>query len=109
MKRGQGLPITVIIVAALGILVLVVIGAIFGGQIFKFGRTASTCPGKCAVTDLSERPIIAQPYMVDRSATKGKCDPTFETELSGTFIAANMPKDAEIKDWKCVRCCVPTG
>jgi len=41
MRRAQGLPISTIIVAALGILVLVVIGAIFGGQIGKFGRAAS--------------------------------------------------------------------
>ena len=109
MKRGQGLPITVIIVAALGILVLVVIGAIFGGQIFKFGRTASTCPGTCVVVDKGLRPLAAQSYMEDRSANKGLCYSDFETELSGNYVAQNMPKNGKIEDWKCVRCCVATG
>ncbi len=50
MSRAQGLPITTIIIAALGLLVLVVVGAIFGGQIFKFGITANTRMGACLYT-----------------------------------------------------------
>ncbi|RLE45610.1 hypothetical protein DRJ22_03990 [Candidatus Woesearchaeota archaeon] len=107
MKRGQGLPITVIVVAALGILVLVVIGAIFGGQIFKFGRAASVCPGKCVVRTGTDIPLGGEGYFVER--TDAKCIPDFETELTGTYVAQNMPRDADVKDWMCERCCVPTG
>ena len=36
--RGQGLPLTVIIIAILAIIVLVVLVAIFTGQTTKFGK-----------------------------------------------------------------------
>lgn len=102
--RGQGLPITVIIVAALGILVLIVIAAIFGGQIGKFGRAASECPGVCVVED-APRGASAGMF-VERS--DGQCS-QFETRLSGTYIAKGTPKDADLAEYMCQSCCVPTG
>lgn len=105
MNRGQGLPITVIIVAALGILVLIVIGAIFGGQIGKFGRAATECPGKCVV---SSAPANA-PAGIFVQRQGGNCDPDFESKLTGVYIAAGTPSDAELRDWQCDSCCVATG
>ena len=106
MKRGQGLPITVIIIAALGILVLVVIAAIFGGQIGKFGRVTGECAGKCVVT---ARPIGASPAAQFVVRADGACDPQFETKISGTYIAKGTPKDADLADYVCDACCVATG
>ena len=103
MRKGQGLPITTIIIAALGILVLVVIGAIFGGQIGKFGRAASECPGRCVKQSIPPD-VPSQFFDVDVG-----CDPDFETPVSGTFIPRGTPKDAKIASWKCDACCVATG
>lgn len=102
--RGQGLPISTIIVAALGILVLVVIGAIFGGQIGKFGRAASECPGRCYKLN---PPTEAPPGLY----AENSCS-EFETELSGSTIPKNMPKlrgDQDPSEWRCDQCCILTG
>ena len=105
--RGQGLPITVIIVAALGILVLVVIGAIFGGQIFQFGRAAAECPGKCVIGPTRNVPLNAPPGAFVQRAIVSCND--FETPVSGARIAVGAPKDADLEEWKCDVCCLPTG
>ncbi len=105
MKKAQGLPITVIIIAALGILVLVVIAAIFGGQIGKFGRVTGECRGVCVVT---AKPIDAAPYAQFSVRASGECS-EFETKLSGTYMAMGTPKDVDMNDYKCDACCVPTG
>ena len=54
-KRGQGLPITTIIIAILALLVLVVIILIFTGKVRVFGGELVSCSGKggfCAKPDL---------------------------------------------------------
>ena len=101
--RGQGLPITTIIVAALGILVLVVIGAIFGGQIGKFGRAASECPGRCYKLNPPSESTALGIYSANA------CDADFETRLSGSSIPRNMPKTNDPGQWKCDQCCILTG
>lgn len=106
MKKGQGLPITVIIIAALGILVLVVVAAIFGGQIGKFGRVTGECAGKCVVR---AKPINADPAAQFIVRAEGTCNPNFETAISGTYIAKGTPKDADVEDYTCDACCVSTG
>jgi len=45
-KRGQSLPITTIIIAALALIVLVVIILIFYGKIQVFGGELVSCTGK---------------------------------------------------------------
>ena len=109
MKRGQGLPITIIIVAALGIIVLVVIGAIFGGQIFKFGRAATECPGKCVLNEALKSPPVGASLGTFDLRVDGKCISGIETPLSGTYLARGTPKDAHLDEWKCDVCCVATG
>lgn len=106
MKRGQGLPITVIIIAALGILVLVVIAAIFGGQMGKFGRVAGECSGKCVV---KAKPINAAPSAQFVVRADGECNYDFETKISGTYIAKGTPKSVDLDDYRCDACCIATG
>jgi hypothetical protein len=105
-RRAQGLPITTIIIAALGILVLVVVGAIFGGQIGKFGRAAGECPGKCVV---NAKPAGASPSALFEVRADGKCDEDFESQVSGVYIAKGTPKEAKVLEYKCDACCVATG
>ena len=100
--RAQGLPISTIIVAALGILVLVVIGAIFGGQISKFGKAASECVGRCyKLNPPSDAPLGIY--------SDNPCDADFETRLSGDTIPRNMPKTDNPSAWRCDECCILTG
>jgi hypothetical protein len=101
--KGQGLPISTIIIAALGILVLVVIGAIFGGQIGKFGKAASECPGRCYK---ASPPAGAMPGVFEPN----KCSADFETRLSGAYLPRNLPSKVDNPgDWRCDECCVQTG
>ncbi|VVB81060.1 Uncharacterised protein [uncultured archaeon] len=101
--KGQGLPISTIIIAALGILVLVVIGAIFGSQITKFGKAASECSGRCYKLNA---PAGAPPGIYDAN----KCNAEFETKLSGSYIPKNMPSSvANPSEWRCDECCILTG
>lgn len=104
MRRAQGLPITIIIIAALGILVLIVIGAIFGVQITKLGRAASECPGTCIKPTLPDD--VGQLTYLFREGSQCL---EFETELTGTFIPKGLPRDKDPDEWKCLKCCVPTG
>lgn len=91
MKRAQGLPITTIIIAALGLLVLVVIGAIFGGQIGKFGRVSGECQGRCVVGENTT------------------CIPGIEKALSGRYIEPGQQGVAADQLQYCNVCCVSVG
>lgn len=96
--KGQGLPISTIIIAALGIIVLVVIGAIFSGQIRKFGQASNECPGTCVRSD-------GQPPLY-RQATE--CQ-GFETEVGGTTFPRGLPKIEDPAKQQCQKCCIVTG
>ena len=102
MKKAQGLPISTIIIAALGILVLVVIGAIFGGQIGKFGRAASECPGRCYTLNPPSEGAGLGIYSTEPCSE-------FETRMSGATIPRNMPKTENPSAWRCDQCCILTG
>ncbi len=54
MKKGQGLSITTIVVAAIALLVLVVLVAIFATQAGKTGAAVNSCEtsgGECFTSD----------------------------------------------------------
>ncbi|MEM2915903.1 MAG: hypothetical protein QXT19_00890, partial [Candidatus Woesearchaeota archaeon] len=51
-KKAQGLPITTIILAILGIVVLVILFAILTGRMAIFAGAANECPGRCVVSAL---------------------------------------------------------
>lgn len=99
MKKAQGLPISTIIIAALGILVLVIIAAIFGSQITRFGKSANECPGRCigelTVSDLKTA-IIQQEL----------CNPG-EKALSAWYVKPGQAGTADLK--YCAVCCLATG
>ncbi len=101
-RRAQGLPISTIIIAALGILVLVVIGAIFGGQMRKVGQAANECAGRCYKLN----PPSGAPAGIYSDQA---CDAEFETRLSGASIPRNMPKTNNPSPWRCDECCILTG
>lgn len=108
MARGQGLPITTIIIAALGIIVLVVVGAIFSGQIGKFGRAASECPGTCYISSPSPAAQQAQGTGVQFKVGQA-CDEFEVRATGGSYIARGSPLNANPADFRCTACCVPTG
>lgn len=49
-KKGQGISMNVIIIAALAIIVLVIMVVIFSGRIKLFGQGISSCEGRCSAT-----------------------------------------------------------
>lgn len=100
--RAQGLPISTIIIAALGILVLVIIGAIFGGQMGQFWKATSECPGRCYKLN---QPSGAPAGIYSDQA----CDAEFETRLGGARIPKLMPKTNDPGPWRCDECCILTG
>jgi len=107
-KKAQGLPITTIVIAVLALLVLVVIGAIFGGQIFKFGIGASTCQQTCIVApDTPETRVDDSKFDVKKQAD---CDPG-DKPLPGRFVARFKPNaDPKIdKPVTCSACCAYGG
>jgi len=102
--KAQGMPISVIIIAALGILVLIVIAAIFSGQIGKFGRVANECPNRC------QGPMIkATELAVSTEAMSNvQCLPG-ESKLPGTFIQKGQTGVGAENLQYCSACCVQTG
>ena len=46
-KRAQGMSLNVIIIAAIGLLVLVILAVIFIGRIGTTARTVDACKGSC--------------------------------------------------------------
>jgi len=101
MKRAQGLPISTIIIAALGILVLIVLAAIFSGQIGKFSAAANACPGRCYKVDLPSHPQASILY------SSNTCDTQFERNLGRGYIPQNIPSGVNPADWRCDECCIP--
>ncbi len=100
MKKAQGLPISTIILAILGVTILVILFAMVTGKLGVFGRSIAECPGRCAD---SYTGTIAP----DMSTLVTPCQPGFEKEIKGNYVEAgqstNTPS-AELK--KCAQCCV---
>jgi hypothetical protein len=96
-KRAQGLPITTIIIAILGLVVLVILFAITTGRLAIFGRATAECQGTCVGEYTGASPAV----------DARQCDPSFERPIVGTYIKAgqaqNTPPEQTLK---CTRCCV---
>ncbi len=90
-KRAQGLPITTVILAILGIVVLVILFAILTGRLTIFAGVANECPGRCA----GEAPGLVPPAVCGQ----------FERKLPGNFISQN--RDANNNVIPCTACCQP--
>ena len=46
-SKAQGLPLSTVILAALGLVVLLILFGVLTGRLQVFGRGLSTCPGQC--------------------------------------------------------------
>ena len=106
MKKAQGLPITTIIIAALALVVLVILFAIFTGRISIFGRGITECPGNCIMqySKTGEQAVTNGRTALDPGA---KCDPQFEKALTGIYIDANQPPNTPgDKLVYCSKCCI---
>ena len=78
-KRGQSLPINAIIIAALAMIVLVVVAAIFTGRARIFAKDLESCSakqGKCEKTCGSGKAIV----------TNVKCPETKQEEKEGKNV-----------------------
>ena len=74
MKKAQGLPITTVILATLGLLVLLVLFAIVTGRLAWFGLGVQTCPGSCMTAEActTDTGYVLYGDFLDPS-TKQKC------------------------------------
>src|SRR3989344_8059714 len=110
--KGQGLPISTIIIAALGILVLVVLGAIFSGQIGQFTRASKPCPGRCVVDESKLQDLRLAAHNDRINVDPGlvyqtnSCNREFETDLGSAYTPQNMPKVSDPASWRCQSCCI---
>ncbi len=104
-KKAQGLPITTIILAILGIVVLVILFAILTGRMAIFAGAANECPGVCIsavdTTNLGQRGVSLVPGVLEY---RSDCDPATEKRLYGNFIASGI-RDDDNKPVVCAKCC----
>ncbi|MEM4239679.1 MAG: hypothetical protein QXM31_02915 [Candidatus Woesearchaeota archaeon] len=106
-KRAQGLPITTIILAILGLVVLVLLYAMVTGRMTFFGRGVSECPGVCVTTNPAAQALPSAKLVYGQADVK--CE-DYEKELAGFFIAANQAKETKSADLvRCDKCCVATA
>lgn len=97
-KHAQGLPITTIIIAILGLVVLVILFAITTGRLAIFGRATAECPGAC----------IGEYTGTSPDPNARPCDPGFEKEVGGNYVKPGQPQNMRPEDIvKCTRCCIP--
>ncbi|MBW2973339.1 hypothetical protein KY346_03020 [Candidatus Woesearchaeota archaeon] len=107
MRKAQGLPITTIIIAALALVVLVVLFAIFTGRLSIFGRGISECPGIC-VAKYSESGATTSGVKT-ADATAACPNPQLQRPLTGTYIEVGQPANRKAEDLVfCSKCCVST-
>lgn len=107
MKKGQSLPITTIVIAALAILVLVILFAITTGRLGIFSGAVSECPGVCLI-DAYPTGITADTKGVLELRKPLSCnEDNFEKQVYGSFIA-NGIRDNDGNPIVCKKCCVTT-
>lgn len=100
-QRAQGLPITTVILAILGIVVLVILFAITTGRLAIFTRGVSECPGTCRGEYTTDIAFATLP---------DKCG-EFEKQITGSYVAPGQDPRTTARDQivKCKACCVPVG
>jgi len=101
-KRAQGLPISTIIIAALGLIVLALVGTIFYRQIVKFSTTSNECPGRCYKLNVPSGARFG--LFSDKP-----CNSETETLYGQSSFPKNMPKVDNPDQYICDSCCVLTG
>jgi hypothetical protein len=104
-KKAQGLPISTIILAVLGLVVLVILFAIVTGRMAIFGRGISECQGTCKGEWSASG---AQTSGVKSAVASTTCDSAFEKEIAGSYVRAGQPSSQKREDMViCSKCCVP--
>ena len=81
-SKAQGLPITTVILAALGLVVLLILFGILTGKLQWFGKGLVACPGTCMQStdcEASEGYDLGQQYVQNPRAPAdldqtGKCE-----------------------------------
>ena len=96
MDKGQGLPITTIVIAALALLVLVILFAITTGRLSIFAGAVNECPGVCK--------LASPPTTLSGVLEAGTNCTDFEKEMTGKYIAGQNLKSAD-KPIVCKVCC----
>ena len=95
MRKAQGLPLSTIILAALGLVVLILLFALLTGRLAVFGRGLAECPGSCLAA-----------YVGDTPDTSASCDTTFTRDLPGTYVERGQEGVPIEKIRKCSKCCI---
>lgn len=112
MDKGQGLPITTIVIAALALVVLVILFAITTGRLAIFTGAASECGGVCVVGGAPSLILKATPGLLEWptdpvSRTSAACA-DYEQIVQGKYIARGI-RDPNDKPITCAKCCIPTA
>ncbi|MBI4141617.1 hypothetical protein HY484_01690 [Candidatus Woesearchaeota archaeon] len=84
MRKAQGLPITTVILAALGLVVLLILFGILTGKLQWFGKGLVACPGTCVSStqcEAAEGYDLGRQYLKNPNAPAdvdqtGKCETT---------------------------------
>lgn len=103
-KKAQGLPITTIILAILGIVVLVILFAILTGRMAIFAGAANECPGVCLAHPTDVQKVEASPAAGVLETDRADCNPVTEKQLYGSFIASGI-RGKDNKPVVCDTCC----
>ncbi|MEM4263948.1 MAG: hypothetical protein QW666_03595 [Candidatus Woesearchaeota archaeon] len=109
MDKGQGLPITTIVIAALALLVFVILFAITTGRLAIFTGAASECGGVCVASDLkgaTADPAALQSMQAPRTGTNPCLN--YEQKVQGNYIARGI-RGSDGKPIPCEVCCIPTA
>ena len=94
IKKAQELPTTTIILAAIGLVVLIILFAFVTGRLGYLGRGLSECPGQC----------VGQ-FVGNDVDTTAECDPSISKELVGDFIQSGQKGVPVNSIRKCSKCC----
>lgn len=102
-KRAQGLPITTVILAILGIIVLVILFAIMTGRLTIFAGAASECPGVCLsdINTMNTKSVQPANGVIE---ARSDCTDVTEKRLYGNYIARGV-RDKDNKAVVCSACC----
>jgi len=102
-KRAQGLPITTIILAILGLVVLVILFAVLTGRLTIFTGAVNECSGICVIDVQTKYVSKAAPGSPLEVREKAPCT-EFESRIYGNFIARGVRGD-EKEPISCESCC----
>jgi len=112
MDKGQGLPITTIVIAALALVVLVILFAITTGRLAIFTGAASECGGVCVVSDLHNAPLTPGALELSTTAPRNGTNlcTAYEQKVQGGYIARGIRTPTpDNKPITCAACCIPTA